>query len=137
MTVSLTLNPRLDSRMGKRERKVKDSWECGDCNAMNDYTKDWCDAPEHEWAEKYLQVSYALQATKDQMFEMQSKERQRFYLTKEEFTQMYTNALNDYLTATFTCGSSDDRKLHPEDLAASIATFNDATYALLSNYKFN
>jgi hypothetical protein len=123
--------------MGKRERKVKESWKCDDCNATNDFTKDYCDALEHHWAEQYTHTKHALQDAKDEIHQLKTENNRSFYMTKEEFTGMYTAALSDYLSATFAFGPGHDQRLHPEDIGAAIATFNDATFALLSNYSYN
>jgi len=57
------------------------------------------------------------------------------YLTIDQFIKEYTGALREYMQSQYRNGPTE--LSHPEDLAASAATFSDAWWAVSQHMDFN
>ena len=57
------------------------------------------------------------------------------YLTIGQFMEEYTGALREYMEAQYRHGPTD--LCHPEDLAASAATFSDAWWSISQHADYN
>ena len=111
--------------MGKK-KKTEETWDCGDCNAQLPISKEWCDAPQHEWAEQVIKLKWLVKKLSE---DRNDEEREKEYLTAEEFVEKLSPQMRDYLVKMY--GSE---KSHPHDLATAAATFMDA-YWIISDYR--
>jgi hypothetical protein len=111
--------------MGKRN-KIEETWECGDCEAELPISTKWCNAPQHQWAEKAIRLQALLRIVSEQKAE---DDYQTGYLTAEEFVEKLSPQMRDYLVKMY-----GQEKCHPHDLATAAATFMDA-YWVISDYR--
>lgn len=111
--------------MGKK-KKTEETWNCGDCNAELPISTEWCDAPQHEWAEQVIRLKYVVSTLRA---ERTDEERERVYMTPDEFVSLFSPMLKEYLVKTY-----GDEKSHPHDLATAAASFMEA-YWIISDYR--
>ena len=109
-----------------RKNKTEETWNCGDCNAELPESKKYCDAPEHEWAEQVLRLKWMVSRLSA---EREDEEREKDYMTPEEFVSQFSPMLKEYLVRTY-----GDEKSHPHDLATAAASFMEA-YWIISDYR--
>jgi len=115
--------------MGKRNKK---EWQCGDCNAVMPKTKSYCDAPEHDFAEKTIHQQMIIEQLREEIYDLKLKNNTVGYLTVEEFVTQYSAALREYLHKMYSTSGS----LHPEDLSSATASFAEANWITLQHMKF-
>ena len=111
--------------MGKK-KKTEETWECGDCYAELPASTKWCNAPQHEWAEKATRLQALLRIVSAQKAD---EDYENGYLTAEEFVEKLSPQMNDYLVKTY-----GQEKCHPHDLATAAASFMEA-YWIISDHR--
>lgn len=104
-----------------KKKKTEETWECGDCNAELPISTEWCDAPQHEWAEEVIRLRYALRKLSDEHPE-------KHYITPEEYVDQLAVMLKEYLKRNY-----GEDKCHPSDLTSWAFTFMES-YWIISDH---
>ena len=111
--------------MGKR-KKIENTWECGDCNAELPISIEWCNAPQHEWAEQVIKLKWLVKKLSE---DKNDEERDKNYLTAEEFVENLMPPMKEYMIKMY-----GKEQCHPHDLATAAASFMDA-YWIISEHR--
>ena len=83
---------------------------------------------ERDWKAQAEYLAEENRKLSEQNVELIRRNRYSHYLTVEQFVKEYMGALEEYMRAQYRHGPSD--LCHPEDLAASAATFSDAWWSM-------
>ena len=110
----------------KKKKKAEETWQCGDCNAVLPVSTEWCDAPQHEWAEQVIKLRWMLKnITEPKNQESYDKD----YMTSDEFVDQLAPMMKEYLVKMYGGG-----RAHPHDLATAAASFMEA-YWIISDHR--
>jgi len=112
--------------MMKKKKKIEETWNCGDCNAVLPISTEWCDAPQHEWAEQVVKLKWLVKKLSE---ERNDEERDKNYLTAEEFVENLMPPMKEYMIKMY-----GNEQCHPHDLATAAASFMDA-YWIISEHR--